>query len=160
MRKFIITLNLWLLGCISMLAQQPAWVTSHPTDDNSYIGIGFAPLKDPYYIKKATQNALNDIALQIATRIESNSFMHTVDIDGKSRELFEDKIKSSVVSYLEGQTKQPMKVRSKSINVMLSAPVWITTTKPCKRWMPTAWLMLSNCLEKDWRLLHHGCSWT
>ena len=29
--------------------------------------------------------------------------MHTVDIDGKSRELFEDKIKSSVVSYLEGQ---------------------------------------------------------
>ena len=103
MRKFIITLNLWLLGCISMLAQQPAWVTSHPTDDNSYIGIGFAPLKDPDYIKKATQNALNDIALQIATRIESNSFMHTVDIDGKSRELFEDKIKSSVVSYLEGQ---------------------------------------------------------
>ena len=96
MRKFIITLNLWLLGCISMLAQQPAWVTSHPTDDNSYIGIGFAPLKDPDYIKKATQNALNDIALQIATRIESNSFMHTVDIDGKSRELFEDKIKSSV----------------------------------------------------------------
>ena len=47
--------------------------------------------------------ALNDIALQIATHIESNSFMHTVDIDGKSRELFEDKIKSSVVSYLEGQ---------------------------------------------------------
>lgn len=103
MRKLIIALNLWLLGSLALLAQQPAWVAAHPTDDNAYIGIGFAALKEPDYIQKATQNALNDIALQIATRIESNSFMHTVDIDGKSRELFEDKIKSSVVSYLEGQ---------------------------------------------------------
>ena len=60
-------------------------------------------MDEPNYIQKATQNALNDIALQIATRIESNSFMHTVDIDGKSKELFEDKIRSSMVSYLEGQ---------------------------------------------------------
>lgn len=103
MRKLIIALSLWLLGSLALLAQQPAWVAAHPTDDNAYIGIGFAALKEPDYIQKATQNALNDIALQIATRIESNSFMHTVDIDGKSRELFEDKIKSSVVSYLEGQ---------------------------------------------------------
>ena len=87
----------------ALIAQQPAWVTSHPTDDNAYIGIGFATLDEPNYIQKATQNALNDIALQIATRIESNSFMHTVDIDGKSKELFEDKIRSSMVSYLEGQ---------------------------------------------------------
>ena len=103
MRRFIIVIHLWILGSIALFAQQPAWVTSHPTDANAYIGIGFAPLKDSDYIQKATQNALNDIALQIATHIESNSFMHTVDIDGKSRELFEDKIKSSVVSYLEGQ---------------------------------------------------------
>lgn len=103
MRRFILAIHLWILGSLTLLAQQPAWVTSHPTDANAYIGIGFAPLKDSDYIQKATQNALNDIALQIATHIESNSFMHTVDIDGKSRELFEDKIKSSVVSYLEGQ---------------------------------------------------------
>lgn len=103
MKRFFLVIHLWVLGIFVLFAQQPAWVTSHPTDANSYIGIGFASLEDPDYIKKATQNALNDIALQIATRIESNSFMHTVDIDGKSRELFEDKIKSSVVSYLEGQ---------------------------------------------------------
>lgn len=103
MKRLIIAINLWLLGSLALLAQQPVWVTSHPTDPNAYIGIGFAALEESDYIKKATQNALNDIALQIATRIESNSFMHTVDIDGKSRELFEDKIKSSVVSYLEGQ---------------------------------------------------------
>ena len=103
MRRFIIPIHLWILGRLALSAQQPAWVTSQPTDANAYIGIGFAPLKDSDYIQKATQNALNDIALQIATHIESNSFMHTVDIDGKSRELFEDKIKSSVVSYLEGQ---------------------------------------------------------
>ena len=103
MKRLILAIHLWLLGCFALLAQQPSWVTSHPTDANTYIGIGFAPLKESDYIQKATQNALNDIALQIATRIESNSFMHTVDIDGKSKELFEDKIKSSVVSYLEGQ---------------------------------------------------------
>lgn len=103
MKKLIIAISLWLLGSLTLIAQQPAWVTSHPTDDNAYIGIGFATLDEPNYIQKATQNALNDIALQIATRIESNSFMHTVDIDGKSKELFEDKIRSSMVSYLEGQ---------------------------------------------------------
>ena len=103
MKKLIIVISLWLLGSLALIAQQPAWVTSHPTDDNAYIGIGFATLDEPNYIQKATQNALNDIALQIATRIESNSFMHTVDIDGKSKELFEDKIRSSMVSYLEGQ---------------------------------------------------------
>lgn len=85
MRRFIIAIHLWILGSLALFAQQPAWVTSHPTDANAYIGIGFAPLKDSDYIQKATQNALNDIALQIATHIESNSFMHTVDIDGKSR---------------------------------------------------------------------------
>ena len=103
MKKLIIVISLWLLGSLALIAQQPAWVTSHPTDDNAYIGIGFATLDEPNYIQKATQNALNDIALQIATRIESNSFMHTVDIDGKSKELFEDQIRSSMVSYLEGQ---------------------------------------------------------
>lgn len=103
MKKLIIAISLWLLGSLALIAQQPAWVTSHPTDDNAYIGIGFATLDEPNYIQKATQNALNDIALQIATKIESNSFMHTVDIDGKSKELFEDKIRSSMVSYLEGQ---------------------------------------------------------
>ena len=103
MKRLILAIHLWLLGSLALLAQQPAWVNSHPTDANAYIGIGFAPVKDADYIQKATQNALNDIALQIATRMESNSFMHTVDIDGKSRELFEEKIKGSVVSYLEGQ---------------------------------------------------------
>ena len=68
MRKLIITLTIWLLGSLTMLAQQPAWVSSHPTDANAYIGIGFAPVKDADYIQKATQNALNDIAGWSRTR--------------------------------------------------------------------------------------------
>lgn len=103
MRKLILAINLWLLGSLTVFAQQPAWVMSHPVESDAYVGIGFAVLEDPDYIQKATQNALNDIAMQIATRIESSAFMRTVDIDGRSKELFEDKIKSSVVSYLEGQ---------------------------------------------------------
>lgn len=86
-----------------MLAQTPSWVTSHPVSEKEYIGIGMASLSDSDYMKKATQNALSDIASQIAVRLENNSFLHMIDVDGKSRELFEDKIQSSLISWLEGQ---------------------------------------------------------
>ena len=98
MRKLILAINLWLLGSLTVFAQQPAWVMSHPVESDAYVGIGFAVLEDPDYIQKATQNALNDIAMQIATRIESSAFMRTVDIDGRSKELFEDKIKRKITA--------------------------------------------------------------
>ena len=65
MRKLILAINLWLLGSLTVFAQQPAWVMSHPVESDAYVGIGFAVLEDPDYIQKATQNALNDIVGQI-----------------------------------------------------------------------------------------------
>ena len=65
MRKLILAINLWLLGSLTVFAQQPAWVMSHPVESDAYVGIGFAVLEDPDYIQKATQNALNDIAMQM-----------------------------------------------------------------------------------------------
>ena len=54
-------------------------------------------------MKKATQNALLDIVSQIAVKLENNSFLHRADVDGKTREMLEDKIHSSMVAWLEGQ---------------------------------------------------------
>ena len=88
---------------IELMAQTPQWVTTHPVSDKEYIGIGMASLADADYMKKATQNALADIASQIAIKLENHSFLHTVDVDGKARDMFEDKIQSSMAAWLEGQ---------------------------------------------------------
>ena len=53
-------------------------------------------------MKVAAQNALSDIASQVATKVENESFLHTVDVDGKSRQLFEDKIISKMAAWIEG----------------------------------------------------------
>jgi hypothetical protein len=84
-------------------AQTPSWVTSRPISEKEYIGIGMASLSDVDYRKKATQNALADIASQISMKLENKSFLHMVDVDGKSRDMFEDKIQSSMAAWLEGQ---------------------------------------------------------
>ncbi len=103
MKRLLFIFVCCLTTSLVMLAQAPSWVTSHPVSEKEYIGIGMASLSDADYIKKATQNALSDIASQIAVRLENNSFLHMIDVDGKSRELFEDKIQSSLTSWLEGQ---------------------------------------------------------
>lgn len=83
-------------------AQSPEWVSQRPISDKEYVGIGIAKLTDTDYMKIASQNALSDIASQIATKIENESFLHTVDVDGKSREMFEEKIKSNMAAWIEG----------------------------------------------------------
>lgn len=91
-----------MLGTIQCMAQAPVWVTQRPVSDNEYIGIGIAKLSDNDYMKVAAQNALSDIASQVATKVENESFLHTVDVDGKSRQLFEDKIISKMAAWIEG----------------------------------------------------------
>ncbi len=85
------------------MSAQPAWVNQHPVSDTEYMGVGFASLSESDYVQKATSNALADIASQIAIKVDASSFMHTVDVDGKSRELFEEKVQNSMAAYLEGQ---------------------------------------------------------
>lgn len=103
MKKIVSYLLLILLGFVPIMAQTPAWVNTHPVSDEEYVGIGMASLAEADYQQKATQNALTDIASQIAVKLENNSFLHTVDVDGKARQLFEDKIQSSLTAWLEGQ---------------------------------------------------------
>ena len=103
MRKIILGLLLSICSVFHAEAQAPDWVTQRPTSSDAYIGIGVASLSDNDYIKKATQSALSDIVSQIAVKLENNSFLHRVDVDGKTREMLEDKIHSSMVAWLEGQ---------------------------------------------------------
>lgn len=103
MRHLNIFLYFWVVGVSIVWAQKPVWVTSHPISEKEYIGIGMAPLSDTDYMKKATQNALADIASQISMKLENSSFLHVVDVDGKARDMFEDKIQGSMVAWLEGQ---------------------------------------------------------
>jgi hypothetical protein len=102
MRNIIVFICSWL-ACVTLVAQKPTWVTIHPISEKEYIGVGMASLSEADYMKKATQYALSDIASQISIKLETNSFLHTVDVDGKSREMFEDKIQTSMTAWMEGQ---------------------------------------------------------
>lgn len=103
MRKIVLILLFLVDGVYWSWAQAPSWLTSHPISEKEYIGIGMASLSDADFQRKATQNALVDIASQIAIKLENKSFLHTVDVDGKARDMFEDKIQSSMAAWLEGQ---------------------------------------------------------
>lgn len=120
MKKIVSYLLLILLGFVPIMAQTPAWVNTHPVSDKEYIGIGMASLSDADYMKKATQNALADIASQISIKLENNSFLHTVDVDGKARDMFEDKIQSSMAAWLEGQELKETYQSDKSYYVCYS----------------------------------------
>lgn len=100
-RKTIFALCM-LINFGIVYAQTPAWVTTHPVSENAYVGIGMASMGDGDYVQKATSNALSDIASQIAVKVETNSLLHTVDVDGRSREMFEEKIHSTLANWIEG----------------------------------------------------------
>lgn len=103
MKRLVLNLCFTLMGIVAMMAQVPSWVSTHPVSDKEYVGVGMAPLSEADYQQKAALNALADIASQIAVKLEDNSFLHTVDVDGKARQLFEDKIQTSLAAWLEGQ---------------------------------------------------------
>ena len=100
-RKIFLALCLLMGVCIAH-AQAPAWITTHPMSDKAYVGIGMASMDEADYVQRATSNALSDIASQIAVKVETNSLLHTVDVDGRSRELFEEKIHSTLTGWIEG----------------------------------------------------------
>lgn len=102
MKARALSFMLAIASILSMAAQTPEWVTQRPISQKEYIGIGIAPLSGDDYIKVATQNALSDIATQVATKVENESFLHTVDVDGKSRQLFEEKIVNNMAAWIEG----------------------------------------------------------
>lgn len=102
MKKTVLFLFCILAGMADMIAGEPEWIRMRPVKEGKYVGIGMAPVSDADFQNKAATNALLDIASQIRVGIESTSFMQTVDVDGRSKEFFEEKVKSSVASNLQG----------------------------------------------------------
>ena len=103
MKKLFLFIMVALTGAFYANAQKaPSWVSQRPISDKDYIGIGMASTSDDNYMDKAKQNALADIASQIATKVDAEAFIHTVDVDGKSRELFEEKITGTMSAWVEG----------------------------------------------------------
>lgn len=103
MIRQILTIATLIVAWCPAMAQRPDWVVSHPVSDTHYVGVGSALVSDPDHVHLATQRALADIAAQVATHVEANSFLHTIDNDGLSRELFEERVHNSITGYLEGQ---------------------------------------------------------
>ena len=102
MKRFLLSLCL-MVSLVSVYAQAPMWVTRRPLADGKYVGIGVAPLSVQDCRNVAMNNAMLDIASQISVNIESSSFMQTVDVDGRSKQLFEEKVQSKLAANLSGQ---------------------------------------------------------
>ena len=101
--KRLSLLTIALFCALTSFAQAPSWVTSRPVSESKYVGIGMARLTDKDCQNVAMTNAMLEIATQISVNIESSSFMQTVDVDGRSKSLFEEKVKESVAAHIEGQ---------------------------------------------------------
>ena len=102
MKKILLSLCLAVIAA-GLYAQEPQWVSRRPVTEGKYLGIGMAPLSDPDCRNKAVSNAMMDIASQISVSIETSSFMQTLDVDGRSKELFEEKVKSKMAANIQGQ---------------------------------------------------------
>lgn len=87
----------------TLYGQTPSWVRSRPVSEAKYTGIGMCPVSENDFQRKAMTNAMLEIATQISVNVESSSFMQTVDVDGRSKSLFEEKVKESVAANIEGQ---------------------------------------------------------
>jgi hypothetical protein len=102
MKKYIIAVCLSLLAIAASAQKTPSWLKSRPVEEGKYIGIGMAPLSDPDHRNKAVTNAMMDIAAQVSINISASTFMQTLDVDGRSRDLFEEKVQSKVASNISG----------------------------------------------------------
>lgn len=75
------TINILLLLLVSTLlyaeSSSPQWVLQRPVNSNYYIGIGFCQKSNKEYQTTAQQKALQDIALQIKSHIQSSSSLNT-----------------------------------------------------------------------------------
>ena len=102
MKKILILILTWVCA-MGLFAQTPDWVKRHPVSEDVYHGVGMASLDEADYKKKATDNALEDIVQQIATKMERNSLYQVLEVGDDVREMFDDQIKSSMSAWLEGQ---------------------------------------------------------
>lgn len=89
---------------ITEFEAQPGWVQKKPVEAGYYIGIGSAkkvgtPLQ---YIREAKEDALADLASEIAIQISSSSVLRTIETEYGNSQTFSQRIETQSSDYLEG----------------------------------------------------------
>src|SRR6056297_991996 len=109
MKYLLPLLFLFLLGCsASKKAEEvnpaPSWVRNRPVVQGHYIGIGSARKvgMQHEYVAEARENALQDMASQISSRVSSTSVLHTIENDYGVSESYSERIEIESESYLTG----------------------------------------------------------
>ena len=109
MRYILPFLLLFLLGCAASekaedVTPAPGWVRNRPVVEGHYIGIGSARkvgMKHEY-VAEARKNALQDMASQISSRVNSTSVLHTIEDAYGVSESYSERIEIESDSYLKG----------------------------------------------------------
>ena len=82
----------------------PAWVNSHLSDPNYFIGIGSAPIirRQNTHIERARRDALNELASEISVQLFSSNVLVTLVRNDKIKDEFNSLIRSRVMTEIEG----------------------------------------------------------
>lgn len=80
----------------------PVWVSTRPSGDFDYIGIGSCPKARADYQESAKKGALNDLASEISVRVEGNSLLSSLDDKTHFTETFNSNIRTTTNEQLEG----------------------------------------------------------
>lgn len=91
-----------LITPLLLNARAPEWVSSRPDNSFYYWGVGVCELAVSNHAEIAKKAALDEIVSQIATKVESNSFMTMEETDLSAKEDYKKQVKSSSYAYLEG----------------------------------------------------------
>jgi len=105
MKKPNITLLFILVTITAAVAASkdaPGWITSKPTVDGYYTGVGSAPLASDKYDERAKEQALTDLLSEIEILIENQSLLERIDDNGEYSERYTNDIRSQTKAWLEG----------------------------------------------------------
>ncbi|MBT5530382.1 MAG: LPP20 family lipoprotein [Cytophagia bacterium] len=70
--RLSIFLNLFSIGCVTVLNETPDWTVNRPVSENSWIGVGYCDESVEGYREIARTHAFQEIASQITIDIESS----------------------------------------------------------------------------------------
>jgi len=100
----VILLAYILSSTINVYGKKPAWVDKRPNPRDYYIGIGLANYTGNAEedLRRATENAINELAAALKVQIESRTTDIAREEAGISTEIMDYRVETTVSSVLEG----------------------------------------------------------
>ncbi len=101
------TKHFWLLIVLLIfpaiaIAKAPQWVSQHPVSASDWWGIGVSPVSNPDHVNIAAKNAINEIAHQIYSNVQSRSFLGIQEVDYATHEVYRQQVLVNTQNYIEG----------------------------------------------------------